>query len=144
MDTEKEWDTVPNKTDKIKISSNENIYLLSELIDNGACLRCLSNHCHLTEKRRRLAGRLSHFRVVHVLSFPSSLHVLAQEVADAVAVEQSASALCPALADADGFDLSGCFQTIQRSARQCEESACSVVIGKLGLCRRCCRDDGCS
>ena len=50
MDTEKEWDTVPNKTDKIKISSNENIYLLSELIDNGACLRCLSNHCHLTEK----------------------------------------------------------------------------------------------
>ena len=50
MDTDKEWDTVPAKTDKIKISSNENIYILSELIDNGACLRCLSNHCHLTEK----------------------------------------------------------------------------------------------
>ena len=49
MDKPDDWETVSVKSDKVKIS-NENIYILSELIDNGACLRCLSNNCHLTEK----------------------------------------------------------------------------------------------
>lgn len=49
MDKKEDWETVSVKSDKLK-NSNENIYILSELIDNGACLRCLSNNCHLTEK----------------------------------------------------------------------------------------------
>jgi hypothetical protein len=49
MDKPDDWETVSVKSDKVKIS-NENIYILSELINNGACLRCLSNNCHLTEK----------------------------------------------------------------------------------------------
>jgi len=49
MDKPDDWETVSVKSDKVKIS-NENIYILSNLIDNGACLRCLSNNCHLTEK----------------------------------------------------------------------------------------------
>lgn len=49
MDKKEDWETVSVKSDKLK-NSNENIYILSELIDNGACLRCLSNNCHITEK----------------------------------------------------------------------------------------------
>lgn len=50
MDKQEDWETVSVKSDKTKNSSNENIYVLSDLINCGACLRCLSSNCHLTEK----------------------------------------------------------------------------------------------
>jgi hypothetical protein len=34
----------------VSTKKNEEIYILSELIDNGACLRCLSNNCSSTEQ----------------------------------------------------------------------------------------------
>ena len=50
MDKQEDWETVSVKSDKPKNSSNENIYILSDLINCGACLRCLSSNCHMTEK----------------------------------------------------------------------------------------------
>ena len=50
MDKQEDWETVSVKSDKTKNSSNENTYVLSDLINCGACLRCLSSNCHLTEK----------------------------------------------------------------------------------------------
>jgi hypothetical protein len=50
MDKQEDWETVSVKSDKPKNSSNENVYILSDLINCGACLRCLSSNCHMTEK----------------------------------------------------------------------------------------------